>query len=176
VDFARTLDRIETFLLGQSSRYAVAGGVALAAYGHPRLTLDLDIVTEADAQDALVSFMESSGYVTLYRSPGFSNHRHEDRQWGRVDFIYVGGETARRLFAGTRVVVGPAGRAVPVPSPEHLIAMKVQAMQNSPDRTWQEMVDIGYLLKLPDTDRHEVRKYFAKASLLDRWHELERSL
>jgi len=29
---------------------AVIGGVALAAYGHPRLTLDLDVVTDAGAQ------------------------------------------------------------------------------------------------------------------------------
>lgn len=29
------------------------GGVALAAYGHPRVTLDLDLVTEAEAQGDL---------------------------------------------------------------------------------------------------------------------------
>jgi hypothetical protein len=176
MDFVRVLNRIDAVLTTRGSRYALAGGVALAAYGHPRLTLDLDIVTEADAQDALVASMESTGYVTLYRSLSFSNHRHPDREWGRVDFIYVRGETAARLFAGVRIVPGPAGRPVSVPRPEHLIAMKVQAMKNAPERTWQEMVDISYPLTLDGTDRREAREYFAKASLLQRWEELERGL
>lgn len=176
MDFIRVLDRIDAVLTTRGSRYALAGGVALAAYRHPRLTLDLDIVTEADAQDAVVASMESAGYATLYRSSGFSNHRHPDREWGRVDFIYVRGETAARLFADVRIVPGPSGRPVPVPSCDHLIAMKVQAMKNDPERTWQEMVDIGYLLKLEGTNRSEVREYFAKANLMERWEELERGL
>jgi len=176
VDFVRVLDRIDDVLAAHGWRSAVAGGVALAAYGNPRLTLDLDIVTESDAQVALVAAMESAGYETLYRSAGFSNHRHPDRGWGRVDFIYVRGPTAARLFANVRLVPGPAGRLVTVPRPEHLIAMKVAAMKNAPERTWQEMVDIAYLLRLDGTDHAEAREYFAKANLLERWNELERGL
>ena len=47
MDFARVIDEIGGFLTSCGSRSAVAGGVALAVYGHPRLTLDLDIVTVA---------------------------------------------------------------------------------------------------------------------------------
>jgi hypothetical protein len=93
---------------------------------------------------------------------------------GRVDFIYVHGETAERLFAGVRILPGPSGRPMRVPRSEHLIAMKVQAMKNAPERTWQEMADIGYLLTLTGTDRREAREYFVKANLLDRWDELAR--
>ena len=176
VNFAGALDRVDAVLGAGGWRSAVAGGVALTAYGHPRLTLDLDIVTESGAQDTLVSSLASAGYVTLYRSSGFSNHRHPDREWGRVDFIYVQGDTAERLFAGVRILPGPSGRFVRVPRPEHLIAMKVQAMKNAPERTWQEMADIGYLLKLAGTDRREAREYFLKANLLERWDELARGL
>ena len=45
-------------------RHAVVGGIALAAYGLPRLTLDLDLVVEARAQDDLIQFLESLGYKT----------------------------------------------------------------------------------------------------------------
>ncbi|HEY1305793.1 MAG TPA: hypothetical protein VGF24_19700 [Vicinamibacterales bacterium] len=59
VDFARELDVVEGFLAEGGLRVAVIGGVALAAYGHLRMTLDLDIVTDAAAQGTLVAFLES---------------------------------------------------------------------------------------------------------------------
>ena len=59
MDFVGVLDRVDAFLTGHGWRFAVVGGVALAVYGNPRLTLDLDIVTEAEGQEALVAWMES---------------------------------------------------------------------------------------------------------------------
>ena len=176
VDFAREIEDIGAFLTGAGFPFAVIGGVALAACGHPRMTFDLDIVTEAAAQDAIVAFMESRGFVTLHRSAGYSNHRHPDRRHGRVDVMYVRAATAARLFAGCRHLLGPGGRPVAVPRPEHLAAMKVRAMKDAPERTWQEMADIGFLLTLEGVNRDEVRGYFEKANLLERWRELERAL
>jgi Nucleotidyl transferase AbiEii toxin, Type IV TA system len=176
VDFRGEIDEVGAFLAGRGAPYAVVGGVALAGYGHPRMTLDLDLVTDIEAQDALVAFMEGRGFDTLHRSSGYSNHLHQDRRHGRVDVVYVRGETARRLFGALRSVPGPGGSTIPVPKPEHLIAMKVQAMRDAPERTWQELVDIGHLVRLDGVDRNEVRGYFEKSGLLERWHELERAL
>ena len=172
VDFARELDVVEGFLARGRFRIAVIGGVALSAYGHPRMTLDLDLVTEADAQETLVAFMESQGFATLHRSSGYSNHRHPDRSRGRVDFMYVRGNTAEKLFASAKELPGPGGRPILVPKPEHLIAMKVQAMKDAPERTWQDLVDIAYLFRLDGVNRDEVRQYFERAGLVDKWHEL----
>ena len=172
VDFARELDVVEGFLAKERFRIAVIGGVALTAYGHPRMTLDLDVVTEVAAQDALVAFMESQGFVTLHQSSGYSNHRHSDRSRGRVDFMYVRGETAERLFASARELPGPGGRSILVPKPEHLIAMKVQAMKDAPERAWQDLVDIAYLFRLDGVNRDEVQQYFESAGLVDKWYEL----
>jgi hypothetical protein len=176
MDFVGVLDRIDAFLSSHGWRFALVGGVALAVYGNPRLTLDLDIVTEGKAQEALVAWMETAGYSTLYRSTGFSNHQHANATHGRVDFIYVREETASKLFAGVAIVPGPGGRPVPLPRKEHLIAMKVQAMKNDPARTWQELADIGYLLRLDGTNREEAREYFVKAGLSEKWEELSRGL
>ena len=90
--------------------------------------------------------------------------------------MYVRGETATRVFAGVRRLPGPGGRLITVPRPEHLVAMKVQAMRDAPERRWQDMADIGYLITLEGVDRAEVRDYFGKAGLQDEWHELERHL
>lgn len=176
VDFAREWDATRSFLTTQGFRSAVIGGVALAAYGHPRLTLDLDIVTEAAAQDSLVTRMESEGFETLHRSAGYSNHRHSERGRGRVDFMYVRGETAERVFAGVRQLPGPGGMAIDVPRPEHLIAMKVRAIADEPDRIWQDLADVGFLVRLDGVDRHEVRGYFERAGLGEKWRELEKVL
>ena len=111
VDFVRELDVVEGFLSRERFRVAVIGGVALTAYGHPRMTLDLDTVTDAAAQDSLVVFMESQGFVTLHRSSGYSNHRHPDRNRGRVDVMYVQGGTASTLFASAKELPGPGGRS-----------------------------------------------------------------
>jgi len=172
VDFAAELSAVSEFLGSHGFRSAVIGGVALAAYGHPRMTLDLDVVTESTAQNAVVAFMESRGFTTLHRSSGYSNHRHPERRHGRVDFMYVQGRTSELLFGAMRHLPGPGGIMMAVPRPEHLIAMKVQAMKDAPERTWQDLVDIGFLLRLPGVDDAEVRGYFERAGLDDKWREL----
>jgi hypothetical protein len=68
---------------------AVIGGLGLVGHGVTRATVDLDLVTEAAAQDHLVAFLESQGYETLHRSAGYSNHLHENPERGRVDFVYL---------------------------------------------------------------------------------------
>jgi hypothetical protein len=176
VDFATELDEVRTFVADRGFRLAVIGGVALAAYGHPRLTLDLDVVTESAAQDALVARMEEAGFVTLHRSTGYSNHRHPDPRRGRVDVMYVRDDTAERVFESARVLSGPAGRPILVPKPEHLIAMKVRAMLDAPERMWQDLVDIGFLLRIDGVNIEEARGYFVRAGLEEKWHELARAL
>ncbi len=88
----------------------------------------------------------------------------------------VRGETAERVFAGVRRLPGPGGATIGVPRPEHLIAMKVRAMAVAPERTWQDLADVGYLVGLDGVDRDEVRGYFERAGLGDRWRELESAL
>lgn len=175
MNFARVLEMLATFLDEQGHRYALIGGVALAAYGLARTTLDLDIVVDAEAQEEVVRFLESRGYATLHRSSGYSNHLHPDPLWGRVDLLYVRGETSRKLFATCRLSAGPGGLEVLLPKPEHLAAMKVLAMKNDPGRAFQDMADIRFLIHLPDVDRREVRAYFDRHGLKERFDEIERT-
>lgn len=150
--------------------HAVAGALALHAHGHSRATFDLDLVTVFAAQAALVEFLEGLGYETLHVSAGYSNHHHADSDWGEVDMIYVDEQTARQLFPSCSRRLKLGGREAPVPRAEHLAAMKVQAMRNDPSRLVQDLADVQQLLRLPGTDRVEVRAYFEKAGLLE-WYE-----
>jgi hypothetical protein len=156
----------------ENYKFAVIGGWGLSAYGVYRATLDLDFAAESGAQSPTIDYLESLGYETLHRSSGYSNHLHSENDLGRVDFVYVRGETCQKLFAAIRHKEGPAG-SMPVPRPEHLIAMKVLAMKNSPERTQQELADIRLLYTLEGIDQAEVLGYFEKHGLEKRFHDIE---
>jgi hypothetical protein len=175
LNFARVLEVISVFLEEKGHRYALIGGVALAAYGLARTTLDLDFVLDAEAEEDVIGFLESRGYQTLHRSSGYSSHVHPDLRWGRVDILYVRGETSREIFGACRTSLGPGGVTVLLPKPEHLAAMKTLAMKNDPGRTFQEMADIRFLLHLPGVDRQEIRAYFERYGMGERFDELEKS-
>ena len=172
MDFGIVLGAVSGFLEEKRYHYAVIGGIALASYGMPRTTLDVDFVVELSAQEDLIRFLESRGYQTLHRSTGYSNHKHPDPTWGSLDVVYVSGDTSQKLFAETTIHRGPRNVEIPLPKPEHLAALKVLAMKNDPDRTFQEMADIRFLLTLPGVDRREVKGYFDRYGLRNRFDEL----
>ncbi len=154
--------------------FAVIGAFGLHAYGLSRATSDLDFVTDLAAQAKLVPFLESLGYETLHLSTGYSNHLHFDPDMGRLDFVYVGGETSRQLFQSARIIPVMEGISLAVPRAEHLAAMKIQAMKNDPKRTFQEMADILFLLRLPEIDEEEIREYFERQGMIEKYHEIRK--
>ena len=174
MDFSRVLQTIDAFFEQTGFRYAVIGAFGLHAYGLSRGTFDLDFVAPSEVQPRLVTFLESLGYETLHVSVGYSNNLHALVALGRVDIVYVTGETSERLFRDCRTMPGPDAHPIPVPRPEHLAAMKIQAMKNDPQRTLREMDDIRFLLSLPGVDEPEIRGYFERAGLRDRYDELKR--
>jgi hypothetical protein len=58
----------------------------MQALGSARATQDLDLVTEVDAREGVVGFMESLGYETLYQS------RPRPRTW-----LFRSGRPARAI-------------------------------------------------------------------------------
>jgi len=166
MDVARVLEIVRPFFEARREPYALVGGLALLAYGAPRATFDVDLLALRSTRDELVRFLEAKGFVTLSVQPGFSSHQHGDAALGRVDLIYVSGSTADAVFAGcARKAIG-AALDVPVPRPEHLVAMKVQAFAKDQTR-YSDLADLQYLLALPGLDRDEVRGYFEAAGLAD---------
>lgn len=172
MDFATVFRRVDAFLSGHGAPCAVIGGLALAAYGRARATFDLDLVVPAEHQQALLGFLASEGFETLHVSPGYSNHLHPDARFGRLDVVYVGAATASEVFGNCRTLEITPGLTAPVPRPEHLIAMKLLALKNDPDRTLQELADVRNLLRLEGIDRALVATYFDRHGLRDKFDEL----
>lgn len=171
MDFARVLQLISAFFTAVGQPFGVIGALGVAARGFSRTTFDVDIVAPQSVQEALVAHLEETGYRTEHLSAGYSNHAHTDRELGRIDVVYVGGETAERIFAEAEMRPGPGGVDIPVPRAEHLAAMKLFGIKNEPSRVLQDLEDIRRLLEVPGVDGDEIRGYFRRyglEALLDR--------
>jgi hypothetical protein len=173
MDVTRVLDLLRPFFEQEGEPFAVVGGLALLAYGAPRATFDVDLLAPRGVRDDLVAFLEARHFATLGVQAGFSNHQHQEPALGRVDVIYVSGTTAEAVFAGCTARTIAPGVEVPVPRPEHLVAMKVQAFAK--DRTrYSDLADLQFLLSLPELDQDEARGYFESDGLPDYYEQLRR--
>lgn len=173
MQFKAVLEELGKWFDDHGFPFAVIGGLALHAYGISRLTYDLDLITVGEAQGEVVSFLEYLGYETLHRSLGFSNHQHTEPARGRIDVLYVRSDTADQLFgeAETRTLL--SDMKVQVPRPEHLIALKLHAMQNEPDRLLHDLADIHSLMRLPNVEQDTVRQLFAEKGQTQLYEKLQ---
>lgn len=174
MDAERLLGLVEAACQEVRTRWAVIGGMAMNAYGHARTTMDFDIAAEDSSRNALLSRLAAEGFEILNDVEGFSNLLHADSALGRLDVLWLDGTTANRLFARLRHLPGPGGRDVPVPAPEHLVAMKVRSIQSQPTRVFRDGADLEHLLRIPDLDDNESRGFFKRAGLLDLYDRLRR--
>lgn len=174
MNFSKVLSVLLNFFQENDIRFAIIGAFGLGAYGLSRMTMDLDFVVDKASQSLVVSFLESLGYETRYVSTGYSNHLHAKQEMGRLDFVYIDGETADRIFSSVHNRVFAQDLALPVPRPEHIAAMKIFAMKNDPSREYQEMADLQFILSLPGIDKKEIKGYFESYGLEEKYEELAR--
>lgn len=166
------LQTLFQFFIKEDVDFALIGAFALKAYGYVRATQDVDFLVRGRDREKIVRFLETLGYETIYRSKGFSNHLHQIAGLGRIDFVYVEGETADAMLSGARPLLVLEDLSIPVVRAEHLIALKVFAMKNDPGRSFREMADIHELMRLPGIDKNEVRAYFKKYGQVEKYDEL----
>lgn len=175
MNFEAVIDALLPFLTTEVCRFALAGAFALHAYGLSRATCDIDFIMDVVCRQKVIGFLEGLGYETIYESDGYSNHVHAIPSMGRLDFIYVVGNTAEELFRGMDTSLKIGQWRIPVPSAEYLAALKIFAMKNDPSRRFQEMADIQFLMNLPETDNDRIREYFERYGLLERYYEIRNS-
>lgn len=159
------------FFNRENLEYAVIGAFALYAYGYTRATRDVDFITRIEYQDKIIGYLESLGFETLNRSEGFSNHLHSV-DIVRIDLVYVSGETADIVFGSTKKRHVFENFELPVVSPEHLVALKLFAIQNDHGRKYKEFADIKEILRLTNVNNDSIRKYFKKYNLEEYYDEI----
>jgi hypothetical protein len=165
MDAARVLTLLRPHLDATGTRWMLAGGLALVAWGSTRTTADTDLLVDDESRQALLERLRRAGFEVLQDADGFTNLLHTDREIGRLDLIWVEGETSRRVFAAAVERIGPDAAALLVTAPEHLVAMKVKAIREQPTRVFRDAEDLRILLSLPDLDQNAVRATFERAGL-----------
>jgi hypothetical protein len=170
--FKKVMQLLVDFFNTHHMDHALIGGFALKAYGYLRATQDVDFIVRQADQSKIIKFLESLGFETLYRSTGYSNHRHALTGLGQIDFVYITGETATTIFSQSQRISILKDVELAVVRPIHLVTLKIFAMKNDPRRRLREMADIEFLMTLPEIEDEEIKACFEKHGLLRDFKEI----
>ena len=112
--------------------YALCGGLAMGVHGHPRATIDIDILIRPDVESAVTEIARELGFTVKAKPMSFSRGATEIRRISKID--PRDGETVMLDLLLVTPAVEAAwesrqrvmwkGRELGVVSPEGLIALK----------------------------------------------------
>lgn len=177
MDFGATLKALVEAFEADGVRYALAGGVALAALGAERATRDIDFLVDRRDLPKADAAMTRLGFRVIYRSDEFTQYQHQAVGSGLVDFQHAFRSVSLGMLdrALTRRL-GTQARQVRVLRPEDLIGLKVQAIANNPDRRKKDEADIEALMDVHRSglDWSRLAEYYALFGMSAELEELRR--
>lgn len=133
----------------------LVGGNAVNLYAYFRTTFDVDLlVREADSERWL-SFFQQGGYTVFHRTANFIRLRFAADPAGAlpVDLMLADNHTFATIQRESRRCDIGNGLSLTIPSPLHLIAMKLHALR-SPQRfeSGVDLQDVKHLIKAAKID------------------------
>jgi hypothetical protein len=149
--------------------FALIGGLALAAHGAARATVDLDLLADSARADDIDSLLRARGYDCLHRTENVANYVSEVAELGRVDILFASRDYGRAMLRRAQPH-DILGTSILVVDASDLIGLKVQSSSNDASRMRRDLADIERLLRATDLDLDRIREYFA---IFDREKELD---
>lgn len=147
MNLAEEFDKLVGALEAGEARYAIAGGLAVAVWGAPRATADIDLLVLGEDVPALLELVRPLGFIhealPMKFSDGVEVRRVTKLEAGdalTLDLL-VGGESLAEVWQG-RVRLPTEHGHMSVVSREGLIRMKLAA--NRP----QDLVDVERLREM----------------------------
>ena len=161
---AAFLDDLSEALARPNLHVLLIGGHALQAYGITRQTLDIDWITSDEDIAVIRKIMIEKGFGILAQTENFLRFHHQKTGVMDIDVLLVDRKTLQIMYdAGTDYRYG--NMQWRIPSPLHLIALKLHAIKNNPRRESRDVADILDLIRLTENkisveDLHQLcRKY-----------------
>lgn len=125
----RDLIAIEKAALARSLPFLVAGGHAVIAHGHPRMTFDLDLLIRQRDKAGWLGLVSELGYRLYSDMPTFLQLSESPAAVFPLDLMMVNDETFQKL-QGAAVPLRLPGVNAHMVSLLHLIALKCHAVKH----------------------------------------------
>lgn len=158
MDISKILKALSDNLKGKAKTPIVVGGWAINLLGHARQTLDFDFMILEDDFEKITDILNELGYVQSIKTPMFARFEPKiksDTQSPYMDCLFADKNTYGKLTAGGKKI-DVLGAEFILPSPIHIIAMKLHALKysDSSERT-RDFDDIIALLEIYKIDISE---------------------
>jgi hypothetical protein len=151
----------------------LVGGYALIANKVQRLTFDIDfIVTEIDCSKIEQELIKA-GYSIFNRQDAFLQFRSDKKGKRDIDFLISDQATLDILISqGKKYLID--GETFIVPSPTHLIAMKLHSIANNKKREFRDLPDIIQLILMNEIDPKDqaLNQMFVKYDLMELYEKV----
>lgn len=149
-------------------RCVLVGGYALIVNKVQRMTFDIDFMVTAVDCSKIEPDIIQAGYSVFNRQDSFVQFKSEKHGLRDIDFLITNQLTIEKLIAnGKKVSI--AGEMFIVPSPEHLIAMKLHSMVVNKKRELKDFPDVVQLMTANAIDpmKEDIKKMFLKYNAMD---------
>ena len=133
----------------------LVGGNAVNLHAYFRTTFDVDLLIREKDLERWLAFFQQRGYTIFHRTPNFIRLRFAANPTAAlpVDLMLADAQTFSTIQRGSRRYDIGNGLSLAIPSPLHLIAMKLHALR-SPQRfeTGVDLQDVKHLIKSAKID------------------------
>lgn len=109
--------------------FLLIGGHAVIALGIERTTLDVDLLISAEDLPKWKDLLFRHGCSLARETPAFAQFLPQESDGMRLDLMLVDGQTFSKLYSAAQNAQFGA-HSVRVPTPLHLIALKLHALKN----------------------------------------------
>ena len=127
-------------------RGVLVGGYALIANNVQRMTFDIDFLVTSGDYDKIEHEFLNAGYSLFNRQTAFVQLKSSVHGLRDIDFLLADRHTIDIIIQHGKSV-SIAGEEFPVPSPLHLIQMKLHSIAGNSKREMKDLPDIVQLMK-----------------------------
>ena len=134
--------------------YLLIGGFAVNMYHVTRQTNDVDILMTEETYAKARSLLENTGYKEMAKGDLFARFASEKSSLMDLDILFVDSETFKGMAKESKETQ-IRDLEFKVPSLQHLMAMKLHALKNNPNREMPDLMDLVNLIKINKIDVQE---------------------
>ena len=151
----------------------LVGGNAVNLYAYRRTTFDVDLLVRESDRTRWTSFFEQRGFVIFHATANFIRMRFGLDPTGAlpVDLMLADENTFEKIFAQSQQRDLGKGTRLAIPSPLHLIAMKLHALRSAHRVAHGvDLEDVRHLIKsekidMAKTDFREILDRYASEAI-----------